>query len=165
VLRRALDMGLELVAAGSLAIRDRDRFCWTAVPTVPLDRPDDADFTSELPVVAIFHDRDPALGGVGWITALLDRWMLGGARRFVDLRELAAALSLDLRLEHIAGEWWLRTGGERTVALPRPRDVLLRLPAGVPSPRTIATATTDGVERLRVQRLAHGLLRVVLPAG
>ena len=158
-LEAALAEGLRLVAADGLALRDRERFCWCPdIPTAYLGEPDPAQLDSELPVLGLFHDLELAVEGVGWLPAKLDGWRAAGARRFIDLRELAAALELRLNLR--AGPWRLETGGDPALPLPRPAPVLVHVPSG-DLPRTIAL---DGGGIAAVQRLGAGLGRLVLPA-
>jgi hypothetical protein len=110
VLERALALELELVSSYYLALRDGERFCWAQHVCAPyLDLPDAAWFEAELPVAATFHDRDLALHGVGWVEDWLERWEAAGARRLVDLRELAAALRLRPRLVADGARLELRT--------------------------------------------------------
>ncbi|HUG67549.1 MAG TPA: hypothetical protein VMM76_07345 [Pirellulaceae bacterium] len=61
-----------------------------------MDQPNGEWLDSGLPVVGYFHDQELALQGVGWFTRYLDAWQEAGFRRFIDFRELAAALSLQL---------------------------------------------------------------------
>jgi hypothetical protein len=164
-LQHALDVGLRLVSARGLAVRDDGRFCWCAgVATIPLEAPAADHFATELPVVCRFHDLEPATLGIPWLAQALDEWRRAGARRLIDFRELAAALSLRLRLSRDPGrEWRLRVGGDRDVSLPRPLPVLLRVP-GVDPPSEICLERLGFELPLRVQTLEHGLGRVVLPA-
>lgn len=93
VLERALDLGFELVSSYYLAVRHGDRFCWCVHVCAPyLDQPNGEWLDSGLPVVGYFHDQELALQGIGWFTHHLDAWQDAGFRRFVDFRELAAAL-------------------------------------------------------------------------
>jgi hypothetical protein len=158
-LEAALAEGLRLVAADGLALRDRDRFCWCPdVPVAYLGAPEAAQLEGELPVMALFHDRELAEEGVGWLPAALDAWRAAGARRFIDLRELAAALELRLTLR--ARPWRLETGGDPSLPLPRPAPVLIHVPHG-DWPGSIALARSG---QARVQPLGDGLGRLVLPA-
>ena len=163
ILERALALDFDLVASAGVALRDQDRFCWCAgVVTRYLDGPAAACFDAELPVVGLFHDREPALFGTDWVTDWIDRWRAAGARRLIDFRELAAALALRMQLELFNGEWQLRIERRRPVALPRPLEVMLRFPG--PPPRELQAVRSGSVTRLRVQALDHGLARTVLPA-
>jgi hypothetical protein len=159
-LEAALAEDLRLVAGSGLALRDGGRFCWCPdIPFAYLGTPEPARLEGELPVMALFHDRELADEGVGWLPAALDAWRAAGARRFVDLRELAAAL--ELRLDLRAQPWRLETGGDPGLPLPRPAPVLVHVPAGDP-PGAIALG---GSGPARVQRLGDGLGRLVLPAS
>lgn len=57
-----------------------------------LDVPDPGWFSAELPVVGSFHDMEPSVHGVDWLTDQLDAWEAAGGRRLISLSELAAAL-------------------------------------------------------------------------
>jgi hypothetical protein len=162
-LERALALGFELVATEGVALRDRGRFCWCAsVSTRYLDAPAATHFDAELPVVAYFHDREPAVFGTSWVRELIDEWRAAGARRLIDFRELAAALALQPRLERSSGAWQLRVERMRPVGLPRPLELMLRFP-GTP-PDDLTAVLPGSVSRLRVQSLGGGLARTVLPA-
>jgi hypothetical protein len=96
-LETALDLGLDLVGSYYLALRHGDRFCWAQHVCAPyLDKPEAHWFDSGLPVVGYFHDREPALEGVKWLDRWLDRWRRAGARRMIDFREFAAAVTRPL---------------------------------------------------------------------
>jgi hypothetical protein len=100
VLERAIELGFELVSSYYLGIRDSCRLLWVNHVCAPyLDTPDAAWFDAGLPVVGYFHDRELALEGSAWMSACLDAWQAAGANRFVDLRELAASLSLRISLK------------------------------------------------------------------
>ncbi len=90
----ALDAGFDLVATETLAIRHKDRFCWSAHVTSPgLEFPDPHLLETGLPVVATLHDRDIVLNGVEWLGRWLDEWVAAGARRVIDFGELARLLA------------------------------------------------------------------------
>lgn len=128
---RALDLGLQIVSSYYLAVRDSDRFCWAQHVCAPyLDTPDPAWFAAGLPVVGYFHDRELALEGVGWMSRWLNQWQDAGARRLMDFRELAAALSRRFSLQ--ARQGILRLTVTNTSALPlvRPLTVSIRVPHG-----------------------------------
>jgi hypothetical protein len=100
VLERAMELGFELVSSYYLGIRDSCRLLWVNHVCAPyLDTPDASWFDAGLPVVGYFHDRELALEGSAWMSACLDAWQGAGANRFVDLRELAASLSLRISLK------------------------------------------------------------------
>ena len=71
--------------------------------------------------------------------------------------ELAAAL--ELRLD-MAPDWRLRVVRDGDLPIPRALPILFHAPVGEP-PRSIEL----GDRPSRVQRLGHGLGRLVLPAG
>ena len=99
-LEHALDLGFELVSSYYLGIEDSGRLLWATHVCAPyLNQAEPSWFASGLPVVGYFHDRELALDGVSWMTENLDRWSAAGARRFLDLRELAGLLSLRIRAE------------------------------------------------------------------
>lgn len=128
-LHQALDLGLQFVGSYYLALRDADRFCWAQHVCAPyLDEPAAAWFTSELPVVGYFHDRELALDGVQWMTQYLDRWAAAGARRFIDFRELATAVGCRLRLRAEGGHVALHVDGRGAPTWSRPVHVGIRLP-------------------------------------
>ena len=130
-LERALDLGLQLVSSYYLAIRHDNRFCWTTHVCAPyLNRPDSVWFAAGLPVVGYFHDYEPATEGAGWMSRWLDRWQEAGARRLIDLRELAAALGRRLRVEGAPGELRLSVGDHGAPSMPRPLRVGIRIPTG-----------------------------------
>ncbi len=163
VLEMTLDLGLILVDSYYLAIRDTDRFCWcTHVCSPYLDKPDAAWFDSGLPVVGYFHDFEPAVYGVEWMSKWLDRWQKVGARRFIDFRELAAAVGRHVHLEDRDGALSLTVGSRQAPALVRPLPVNIRVPDGKLSSKL--SATIDGAEvSFELQSLQGGLGRVVLP--
>jgi hypothetical protein len=126
-------LGLSFVASYYLALRIGDRFCWCQQVCAPyLDRADASWFDAGLPVVGYFHDYEPSVHGVGWMTHWLDAWQECGAGRLIDFRELAAALGRTVRLEHRDGAYTLRVDGPDAPALVRDLSVALRVPSGVP---------------------------------
>lgn len=166
VIERALDLGIELVASYYLGLRDGRRLCWSQHVCAPyLDEADAAWLASELPTVGYFHDRDLALSGPAWLDSSLAAWEAAGVRRFLDLRELAAALRLRLSARQLApAALALRTGGDAPARLVRPVPVRLRSGSGR-LPRSIS-AEHGGVElELAVEELAPSVGRVVLPAS
>jgi len=162
-IERALGLGLRLVSSYYQALRDRDRFCWTQHVCAPyLDEPDASWFDAGLPVVGYFHDHDPAVKGVSWVSQCLDRWQEAGARRFLDFRELAAVVGRSLSLEEGLDGARLTAAGEGAPALVRPLMVAMRWPGRRPPARV--HVRLDGRESsLDVEALADGLGRVVLP--
>ena len=125
--RRAFDLGLSLVASYYLALRAGERFCWCQHVCAPyLDQPDGAWFDAGLPVVGYFHDYEPAVHGVGWMTEALDAWQGAGADRLLDFRELAAAVGRQLSVEETASGLVLRVVGGDAPPLVRPLRVRVR---------------------------------------
>jgi hypothetical protein len=105
VLQRAHELNVQLVGSYYLAFRHGDRFCWSQHVCAPyLDRPDPDWFDAELPVVGYFHDFDLVRKGVEWVSRWLDAWQSAGATRFIDFRELSAALSRRLYMPEHSGE-------------------------------------------------------------
>jgi hypothetical protein len=127
----ALDLRLQLVSSYYLAVRDGDRLWWGQHVCAPyLDEPRPEWVDAGLPVIGYYHDRDLALEGVEWMSRALDRWATAGARRFLDLRELAAAIGRRLALEDRDGQPALTVTAEGAAALVRPVGVLVRVPGG-----------------------------------
>jgi len=163
-LERALDLDLYLVSSYYLAIRDENRFCWSTHVCAPyLDKPDPAWFDAGLPVVGYFHDREPALEGPVWIESWLERWQAAGARRLIDLRELAGVVSRRLCAEEDDGELCLSVSGRGAPPRVRPVKVFLRAPRGELPSRM--TASLDTVRLLLdVDSLGDGLGCLTLPS-
>ncbi len=123
-LSTALDAGLRLIGSYYLAIRHDDRFCWNQHVCAPyLNELDGKWFTSGLPVIGYFHDRELSLEGVDWMTRWLDAWQNAGARRFVDYRHLASALGKTLSLRETRGELQLTVHEEASLQSPVPLDI------------------------------------------
>jgi hypothetical protein len=163
-LERGLDLGLSLVSSYYLALRDRDRWCWTTHVCAPyLDEPDAAWFRAGLPVVGYFHDREPALEGAVWLSTCLDRWTAAGARRMLDFRELASAVGRRLRLDECRGGLRLTALGAGAPPLVRPLPVLLRLPDRRP-PARLSAGLDDDEMSLAVEPVGEWLGRVCLPS-
>ena len=160
---RALDLGFELVSSYYLGLRDGARLCWAQHVCAPyLDLADPAWFAGELPVVGYFHDRDAVLHGTAWIEAQLERWEAAGTRRFLDLRELAAALRLRLRaVEDAATPLALHVGEAAPGALVRPVPIGLRAGAS-PLPSQLPVSMRGRELSLEVETLAPGVGRVLL---
>jgi hypothetical protein len=132
VLEQALRSQLQLVSSYYLAIRQDDRFLWSTHICAPyLDEPASHWFASGLPVIGYFHDYELATEGVDWLARNLDQWREAGARRFIDFREVAAALATELSLERENNELTLRLHPESGSApWPRPIPVKLRIHGG-----------------------------------
>lgn len=95
VLQHALLLGIELVDSYYLALRHDDRYCWAQHICAPyIDQPAASWFDAGVPFVGYFHDRDIAIHGQAWLSNQLDNWQEAGARRWLDFRELAAALAV-----------------------------------------------------------------------
>ncbi|MBA2556125.1 MAG: hypothetical protein H0V12_02070 [Chloroflexi bacterium] len=163
VLASALDLGLQLVDSYYLAIRHQDRFCWTTHVCAPyLDLADSSWFDAGLPVVGYFHDREPALEGVGWLTEWLDRWQTAGARRLLDFRELASTVGRHLHVENRQGGMQLRITSDGAPRPVRPIPVSVRVPDGrLPSRLSVSFEGRD--LSLEVEPLQREVGRVWLP--
>jgi hypothetical protein len=164
VLERALDLGLQQVSSYYLAMRQGDRFWWSTHLCAPyLDEPNAAWFASGLPVIGYFHDREPSDHGVGWLSRCLDRWQAAGARRFIDLRELAAALGRRVHAKSDrAGLHVSVTAAPGAPALIRPLRLWVRADSALPS---TATITIDGaVGSLPVHRITEQVGWLAIPA-
>jgi hypothetical protein len=164
VIERALALGLQLVSCYHVALRHGERFCWTSYIRAPyLDDPQPAQFDAGLPVVGYFHDREPALEGVSWVSRWLDRWQEAGAKRLLDFRELAAALGLRLRLDtDRRGLRLTITGIPGAPPLVRPLPVNICLPAR-PAPSHL-TVSLEGEEiALPIHPWAEGVGQVYVP--
>jgi hypothetical protein len=99
-LQRALELRLDLFDSYYLAIRDGEQWWWSQHVCSPyLDLAKPSWFTAGLPVVGYFHERDVALEGVQWLVDRLAEWDEAGARRYIDFRQLAAALACRLTVE------------------------------------------------------------------
>jgi hypothetical protein len=162
VLERALDLGLHLVSSYYLALRDRARFCWTHHVCAPyLDEPEAAWFDAGLPIVGYFHDREPALEGVEWISRLLDRWQDAGAETFMDFRELASIVGRRLELGERNGNLCLRILSEDVPELVQPLKILVRIPER-PLPTRLLTVCDGGELLLEVDVLESSTGRIIL---
>jgi hypothetical protein len=135
VLIKALEAGMMLVSSYYLALRERDRFCWTQHVYAPyLDTADSKWFDSGLPVVGYFHDFDIARRGVDWFGRCLDHWQLVGAGRIIDLNELSAALNMKSAINQAEHGWELSVFTEARHPLPRSFKLNVFFPDGdVPS--------------------------------
>jgi hypothetical protein len=163
-LERALDLELQLVSNYYLALRDGDRFCWTTHVCAPyLSEPGAGWFSAGLPVVGYFHDRDPALEGAGWIGRWLDAWSDAGARRYMDLRELAAAVGRGLRLEERNGSLHLMVERRGAPALTRPLTIAIR-PGRSGLPATLSASLDDRAVSVPVEPRADGAGSVGIPS-
>jgi hypothetical protein len=162
VLERALDLGLCLVSSYYQALRVDDRFCWCTHFCAPyLDEPDGAWFDTGLPVVGYFHDREPALEGVAWISQWLDRWHAVGARRLLDFRELSAAVGRRLSLQQGPDGLHLRVTKGSAPCLVRPLTVTLRTPRG-PLPSRLSVFLDNMELFSEIQPLGDSIGRVTL---
>ena len=84
-LEAALNLGIKLVGSYYLGIRWRGRLCWSTHVCSPyLNQPDARWFSSGLPVIGYFHDKELAELGVTWFRRYLQQWQSCGARRFTD---------------------------------------------------------------------------------
>ena len=161
VLQRALELDLQLVGSYYLALRDGDRFCWSQRVCAPyLDQPDAAWFDGGLPVVGYFHDFDIVRNGVEWFDRYLNEWQSQGATRFIDYRELSAALSRRLTVEERNGELHLHVTTMGRLDLVRPLKILVRPSQAMPFKFTasvnerqaslLVKGATDGVAEVEL---------------
>ena len=135
------------------------------MPAVYVDKPDPVHLVSGLPAIGYFHDYEPAAFGLEWLTRHLDDWRRAGARRFIDFRELSAALALTPGIAAASGrEWRMTLSAGPAPELPRPLPVLLHTPGGE-LPAQMAIERGHERTRVAVQRLGDGLGRLVLPPG
>ena len=159
-LQCARRLKLSFVDSYYLALRDGERFCWCQHVCAPyLNEPAASWFEAGLPVVGYFHDYDVSQQGVRWMTRWLDAWQAAGAVRFMDFRELAAAVE---RRVEIADDGNLVTLEEANApALVRPLRVALWVPTGVPSVVTVRRGQQE--ESLRPFRVASGHSVIEIP--
>jgi hypothetical protein len=161
-LERALELGLELVDSYYLALREDDRFCWCIHVCSPyLDKPDAAWFDSGLPVVGYFHDYEPAVYGVAWMSEWLDRWREVGAQRLIDFRELAACVGRRFILKQSESQPRLFVDDATAPALVRPLTVRMRL---VGNPSSVVVQAGGKVQSLPIKGMRPDqTYSVVLP--
>jgi hypothetical protein len=159
-LQCARRLKLSFVDSYYLALRDGERFCWCQhVFSSYLNEPAASCFDAGLPVVGYFHDYELSTRGVLWMTRWLDAWQAAGAARFMDFRELAAAVG---RRVEIADDGNLVTLEEANApALVRPLRVALWVPTGVPSIVTVRRGHQE--EQLRPFRVAAGHSVIEIP--
>jgi len=159
-LQYALRLRLSFVDSYYLALRDGDRFCWCQHVCSPyLNEPAASWFEAGLPVVGYFHDYELSTHGALWMTRWLDAWQAAGAARFMDFRELAAAVGR--RLE-IADDGTVVTLEEANApALVRPLRVALWVPTGVPSVVSVRRGHEE--EYLEPFRVAAGHSVIEIP--
>jgi hypothetical protein len=145
VLEFALRHGVQLIDSYYLAIRHDNRFCWSTHVCSPyLDEPDQSWFDSGLPTVGYFHDMEPSRHGAGWLTRCLDSWEQAGARRFIDFRELAGALSLTFHVSHNNGCFSLKVRQDSGPPLVRPVKLAVKTSnSGLPQTLWIQTETQE----------------------
>jgi len=161
VLQRALELDLQLVGSYYLAVRDGDRFCWSQHVCAPyLDQPDAAWFDAGLPVVGYFRDFDIVRNAVEWFDRCLTAWQGQGATRFIDYRELAAALSRRLTVEERAGELHLHVTTVGRLDLVRPLRILVRPSHAMPF--KIRASVNERQASLLVKGVTDGVANVEL---
>jgi hypothetical protein len=162
----AFGLGLEVVAARSPALPnlgDLSGFVWLReVPDIPLVWPPDEALASGAPLIGSFHDRDVALGGVGWLEDRLREWRGAGARRFVDIAELTSMLGLALELVESDRGWRLRVERVQGPPLPRATPACLR---GTAIPAKLELTSGSGSEAVAAEQIADGLWQVEVPPG
>lgn len=163
-LRAALDLGLGLVSSYYLALAHGDRLCWAQHVCAPyLDEPAGAWFDAGLPVIGYFHDRDVAEQGAPWLARCLDGWAAAGARRFVDFRELAAALDRRVSAAFAGGGVAVTIDGTGAPAPVRPLALRVHRPAGSGA---VLRVSLDGVETAAVDRAeGAGAMRLLVAPG
>jgi hypothetical protein len=161
-LERALDLDLQLVSSYYLAVRNGARFCWCQHVCAPyLDAPDPDWFTAELPVIGYFHDRDLAVEGIAWMRRWLEKWKTAGARRFIDFRELAGALSRTVRMDETDGGSVIGVSEAGATPLVRPLPILFKCNRFCP--RQITIEMRAGRRPHPAEEAAAGIGRVCLP--
>jgi hypothetical protein len=161
----ALDAGLHFVGSYYLAIRDDNRFCWCTHICAPyLDEAHASWFDSGMPVVGYFHDREPALEGTRWITLCLDEWEKVGARRFIDFRQLAAAVRRQLHLSLSEGMLHLAVTHHGAPALVRGQPFNVYVP-DMFLPSTLVVSEGDKHSVLKIHATHEGFGRGVLPGS
>jgi hypothetical protein len=162
-LERALDLDMQFVGSYYLAVRHGPRFCWCQHVCAPyLDTPDAAWFESELPVIGYFHDRDLALEGTAWMRRRLEAWTEAGARRMIDFRELAGALSRTVAIEETNGGLAISIAGAGGTALVKPLPVLFTSDRGCPE--HVAVEMEQRRFLLPAEEARAGIGRVFFPA-
>ena len=163
-LERALDLDLRLVGSYYLAVRHGPCFCWCQHVCAPyLDTPDAAWFESELPVIGYFHDRDLALEGTAWMRRWLEAWKAAGARRMIDFRELAGALSRTVQIEETNSGVEITVANDGGPALVRPLPVLFTSDRGCP--QHVAVEMQRRRFLLPAEETGAGIGRVFLPGS
>jgi hypothetical protein len=165
VLEHALKLKLQLVSSYYLALRHKERFCWSQHVCAPyLNQPDSAWFDSGLPVVGYFHDYDLAIKGVGWMSKWLNRWQSAGVKRFLDFRELAAAVRRKYSLEEHSSIFRMKIRGKSAPRLVRPLKVMIKVSDGkMPSHVSVSIDKNDLL--LKVHPLDYSMGYVILPAS
>ena len=146
----ALQVGLRLVGSYYLAFRCDDRFHWNQHICSPyLNEAESHWFDAGLPVIGYFHDRDLVVEGLDEFAAHLESWKASGARRFVDYRHLAAALSKTLNLEESDEGLRLTVHEEEAVHSPTPLRIRYTTSAVTSEsvPKTIVTGTPSPTEQ------------------
>ena len=157
----ALDLNLQLVSSYYLAIRRDSRFCWCQHVCAPyLDTPDCEWFAAELPVVGYFHDRDLAVEGIAWMRRCLERWKAAGARRLIDFRELAGALSRTVLMEETDSGSMISVSEGGATPLVRALPILFTCDHRCPQQITVETGA--GRRSYSVEEVADGIGRVSL---
>ncbi len=164
-LEYALDAGLHFVGSYYLAVREDNRFCWCTHICAPyLDEAHAAWFDSGLPVVGYFHDREPALEGIRWITHCLDDWENVGARRFIDFRQLAAAVRRQLHLSFSEGTLHLAVTNHGAPALVQGQPFNVYVPDMV-LPSTLLVSQSGKTSMLNIDVTSKDFGRGVLPGS
>jgi len=92
-----------------------------------------------------------------WLAA----WELSGARKLLDLRELAATVSRRLELEDCSGSPRLRIEHEDAPRLVRPFPVHMHVPEGN-LPRVISSVCGEVEASFPIEPIGNGCGRVML---
>lgn len=134
----AAELGLELVAAESLAVRDAERLVWCDQVRNPyLDGAAGPWLESGGPVIACLHDRDLVLEGTVWLAERLDDWAARGAERICDLRELAAMLDHRVAIKPGSAEPAVARATPGSPPLPRELPIAVRTAGGGLTTRSV----------------------------
>lgn len=163
VLQHALDLGFSFVGSYYLALRYENHFCWAQHVCAPyLNQPDHAWFDAGLPVVGYFHDFDLKRHGVQWFSHYLKEWEKVGARKWIDYRELAGAISRLFHLTRHSGQIRLTVRNQGAPQLVRPLTLMMRIP-GDTTLSHISVSWNDQESLVETLSLGHDLYRITLP--
>ena len=93
----------------------------------------------------------------------LDRWQAAGARRFVDFRELAGAITRRLRITRHGAGWVLEVGPGDAPPLVRPVPITVRFAADT-VPARVGVLRGGSRADVAVENRGDGLASLLLPA-